>query len=165
MTGRLALASQDGTRSVTVDEKLKGLDYALYEGRFAALPNLSNLTTVKTGVVESVSSKGIVDKDAENFAIVFRGYVQFPDAGLYRIYLGSDDCSKLYIDHRLVIDNDLPHPYQELSRLVRVPKGLVRLRVEYAETSGDKELKLFAKRDIESKTLVPLEFFRDHVRH
>ena len=164
MTGRLALAPRDGTTSVTAEGRLKGLDYALYDGRFAALPDFSKLTSVENGVAESVASDGIVDKDAENFAIVFRGYVKFPDAGLYRLYLGSDDCSKLYVDDRLVIDNDLPHPYQELSRLVRVPQGLIPIRVEYSETSGDKDLKLFAKRDIESKNSIPLKFFRDDER-
>ena len=164
MTGKVALVPKEERSIIAPDETLKGLEYSLFDGRYAALPDFSKLTTVETGVVESVMYDGIVDKDARDFAIVFRGYVKFPDPGLYRVYLGSDDCSKLYIDDQLVIDNDLPHPYQELSRWVRVPEGLTRIRVEYAETSGDKELKLFAKRDIESKTSVQLEFFRDKMQ-
>ncbi len=161
MKGEIELAQKKSETTIAEGDKETGLDYALYRGRFASLPDFTKLIAVETGTTKGVSYEGIIDQEATNFAIVFTGYMKFPDAGVYRMYLGSDDCSKLYIDDQLVIDNGLAHPYQELSRSVRVPRGLVPFRIEYSETSGGKGLKLYAKRDIESEETVSLEYFRD----
>jgi hypothetical protein len=82
-----------------------------------------------------------VEGNKENYAVVFHGYVDFPSAGLYRLSLSSDDGSKLFINNRLVVDNDFAHPESQLSRLVRAGGGLNPVRIEYFESRGERILK------------------------
>jgi hypothetical protein len=56
--------------------------------------------------------------------------------------LRSDDGSRLWVDGRLVVDNDGAHPPQEVGHLLRLTEGLHRLRVEYFEATGDSVLGL-----------------------
>jgi S1-C subfamily serine protease len=143
------------------NEKLTGLSYQFYKGRFAKMPEFKDLQVTKTGTVNAPTSDQIIEPSEIDFAIVFEGFVEFPDSGLYRMELGSDDASRLFLNHRLVIDNDLPHPYQKLSKWVRVAKGLTPFRLEYAETSGEKSLTLEARKDFESEATIPLKFYRE----
>jgi hypothetical protein len=143
------------------ENKEAGLSFALYRGRYSVIPDFGKLESVKRGVIHALQADEIIKPTENDFAIVFTGYVAFPKAGLYRLQLGSDDGSKLYLDGRLIIDNDLPHPYQQLSRWVRVPEGLIPFRVEYAETGGAKAFKFEVKRDYDSPNTVELQFFHD----
>lgn len=147
--------------AVAEDGRQPGIRYQLYKGRFPQIPDWSQLKSTQQGDCTRIGYEGIVAADATEFGIVFSGYVRFPEAGLYRLHLTSDDASRLFIDDQLVIDNDLPHPEQKLSRWVRVPAGLVPFRVEYAETSGEKSLSLLVTRDYDTTSPVALEFFRD----
>jgi VWFA-related protein len=73
---------------------------------------------------------GITDR-VEWFAIDFTGrfYVERP--GSYRFNLASDDGSKLYIDHKLVIDNDGVHPTLLMQNVVKLSGGVHAIRLSY----------------------------------
>lgn len=45
----------------------------------------------------------------DHFAYDFRTLVKIPERGVYRFYTFSDDGSKLYIDGKLIVDNDGGH--------------------------------------------------------
>ncbi|MEM9368062.1 MAG: trypsin-like peptidase domain-containing protein [Planctomycetota bacterium] len=141
-----------------------GLDYSLYRGRFPMMPDFATLEPESTGVADTVTYEGIVDEEATEYAIVFQGYLEFPTSGLYRVELGSDDGSKFYLEGDVIIDNDLPHPYQKLSRWVRVPAGPIAFRLEYAETAGQKALDLVVRRDHDSEDEVPMRFLRERIQ-
>jgi hypothetical protein len=157
----LALDENASFQAASGENKEPGLSFALYRGRYANLPDFGKLESIKQGVIRSIQADEIVSPTENAFAIVFSGYVEFPQAGQYRLQLGSDDGSKLYLDGRLIIDNDMPHPYQQLSRWVRVPKGLVPIRVEYAETGGARALKLEIKQGYDPANAMELPFFRE----
>jgi hypothetical protein len=72
----------------------------------------------------------------------------------YRLSLGSDDGSKLYVDNRNVINNDGLHKFQWKHSGVRLVKGQQRLRIEYFNNGG-KAACLFHYRgaDTENKDL------------
>jgi hypothetical protein len=72
-----------------------------------------------------------VTKRNEWFAIDYSGRFWIADPGLYTFALLSDDGSKLYIDDRLVIDNDGVHAPLEKTGVVELAGGLHRLRVSY----------------------------------
>src|SRR5262249_39833742 len=96
----LELSENASLQATSTDNKEPGISFALYRGRYAILPDFGKLESVKQGVVLSVQADEIVSPTESEFAIVFSGYVEFSQAGLYRLQLGSDDGSKLYLDGR-----------------------------------------------------------------
>jgi hypothetical protein len=154
-----SLSSSESQSSVSRDGKVEGIKYERYQGRFAALPRFQELPATKTGMTSAVGFAGVIKPDDSQFGLVFSGWMDFPEAGRVRMILGSDDGSKLYVDGELIIDNDLPHPYQKLSRWVRVPKGLVPFRVEYADAGGDKQLSFTISKDIEGSIPVSVTYY------
>jgi hypothetical protein len=73
----------------------------------------------------------------------WEGYVNAPQAGLYRFFLSSDDGSLLYLDGNLVIDNGGIHENRERVAAVRLEKGLHLIRVTYFDESGGAAFRLF----------------------
>jgi len=73
---------------------------------------------------------GITDR-FEWFAIRYTGSFHVMEDGKYRFQLRSDDGSRLYIDNRLVVDNDGAHPARTKSGRIRLSEGNHNIRVEY----------------------------------
>lgn len=73
---------------------------------------------------------GITDR-FEWFAIRYTGSFHVMEGGKYRFKLRSDDGSRLYIDNRLVVDNDGAHPARTKNGRVHLSEGNHTIRVEY----------------------------------
>ncbi len=67
----------------------------------------------------------------EWFAIRYTGSFHVMEGGKYRFRLRSDDGSRLYIDNRLVVDNDGAHPARTKDGRVRLAEGNHHIRIEY----------------------------------
>ena len=67
----------------------------------------------------------------EWFAIDYTGRFWIEHPGLYAFNLLSDDGAKLWINDRLLIDNDGTHPPLALTASARLSRGAYRLRVAY----------------------------------
>jgi hypothetical protein len=67
----------------------------------------------------------------EWFAIDYHGRFYVANPGKYSFSLISDDGSKLYIDGKLVIDDDGDHPPRMQDGSVRLEGGIHRIRVSY----------------------------------
>jgi hypothetical protein len=72
-----------------------------------------------------------ITKRFEWFAIDYEGRFWIEHAGLYRFALTSDDGSLLYLDDRLVIDNDRIHPAQTKEMQGELGHGAHGIRVSY----------------------------------
>jgi hypothetical protein len=72
-----------------------------------------------------------VTKRFEWFAIDYEGKFWIERAGDYRFALTSDDGSLLYLDDRLVIDNDRIHPPQTKETREPMGHGVHSIRVSY----------------------------------
>jgi S1-C subfamily serine protease len=142
--------------------KTPGVHFDFYEGLFPTIPDFSTQVVAKSGVVTHPDRKlALGNSQVKKFGMVFSGYIEFPEAGLYRIGVGSDDGSKFYLQERLVIDNDLAHPMQTLSRWVRVPQGLVPFRLEHTEVGGEGGLELIVSKDVGGEQKVAVRYFSD----
>ena len=71
-----------------------------------------------------------------NIGLVFDGYVQIPDDGIYSFYTYSDDGSTLWIDGRKVVDNDGLHPRTERSGQVALRRGPHKFSLHYFDSNG-----------------------------
>lgn len=148
-------------------DRKPGLNFAvyrnyLYRGGSSLKDELQGRSPEATGDMPGVSVDNLKTLEKENFAVILEGYVEFPTSGIYRLWLGADDGARLFVDGRLVIDNGLAHPYQELSRAVRVPQGLVPVRIEYFESRGESRLTLsMSAGDSEANRTADLKLWRD----
>jgi hypothetical protein len=73
---------------------------------------------------------GVTDR-FEWFAIDYNGSFWIEESAKYRFLLASDDGSKLYIDNKLVIDNDGIHATVSEVGKVNLKHGSHRIRIEY----------------------------------
>jgi hypothetical protein len=73
---------------------------------------------------------GITDR-YEWFALRYDGDFRVDKAGSYGFRVESDDGSKLYIDGKLVIDNDGVHPPTSAEGTVQLAAGTHKLELEY----------------------------------
>ncbi len=136
-----------------------GLKYSVYHGAFKVMPDFGELKIQHAGVTKDLATESLSPDRDENFALVFEGFLKLPKTGLYRLSLGSDDGSKLFMDGDLVIDNDDNHPLQHLSRFFRLKAGLHRLRIEYFDHTGDAELELNVESPKIDEQLVPSDWY------
>ena len=67
----------------------------------------------------------------ENFAIRFRAELQIDTPGLYTFWLNSDDGSQLYINGKLVVDNDGIHPARNRQSTIKLGIGIHPVEIHY----------------------------------
>lgn len=67
----------------------------------------------------------------EWFAIEYSGKFWIENAGLYRFSLLADDGAKLYLNNKLVIDNDGMHRATAVSGGATLTRGVHEIKIEY----------------------------------
>jgi mono/diheme cytochrome c family protein len=119
-----------------------GLEYEYYKGDFGgALPAFDALQPVRTGVVPDFSV--LPHHREDRFAFRFRGFVECGTTGQYLFRTRSDDGSRLWIDGRMVVDNDGEHAPQDVSGAVWLEAGRHAITVAMYENAGGEELGVF----------------------
>lgn len=125
--------------TVVIPSGLRGMVYHVHHGS-TKLPDFERMKpagppiyTSSLNVPPQDFKQGFpgVTKRTEWFAIDYTGRFWISQPGAYLFSLLSDDGSKLYIDDRVVIDNDGLHPPQEQSGTCDLDGGLHRIRVSY----------------------------------
>lgn len=90
-------------------------------------PFKQNFTT--TDVVIPAGAKG-------NIGLLFNGYIQVPEDGVYTFALLSDDGSILTIDGQEVVNNDFGHSPREITGQKALKKGLHVFHARYFDHNG-----------------------------
>jgi mono/diheme cytochrome c family protein len=116
------------------------LSYEYYEGTWKSLPDFATLTPKARGQAAGFDV-GLAQR-AGDFALRFEGFFQNKAGGEYTFHLTSDDGSKLYLDDRLVVDNDGIHGVDTQSGRIELTKGMHRLVVAYFNSWGESELEV-----------------------
>ncbi|MFH1194820.1 MAG: PA14 domain-containing protein [bacterium] len=105
----------------------------------AKLPDFSKLNPVgtiytrKLDVPSQAFDKGFpgVTDRFEWFALRYTGVFNANVSGEYKFRLNSDDGSKLYVDGKLVIDNDGQHGPRSMAGSINLTKGSHNIIIEY----------------------------------
>ncbi len=157
---------RDGVASATAVQTYRpvprgtGLKYRYYEGAWTKMPDFERMTPKFESVMSdlNVESRQLRPDD---WGMVLTGKMRIPKTGRYTFYLNSDDGSLLFIDGRLIIDNDGDHSELELSESVALTAGVHDLKLEYFDSLGEAILEL----DVEGPGLSrqPLPF--DWISH
>jgi alpha-L-fucosidase len=78
----------------------------------------------------------------EEYGLVFTGFVEVPETGLYRFFVDSDDGSMMNLHGAVVVDNDGPHSATEKSGAVALEKGLHPVEILMFEDAGQDLLRV-----------------------
>jgi hypothetical protein len=89
------------------------------------------------------------------FTVEWQGYVVIPDTRRYRFAVPADDTASLYLDGRLVVSHAMPTG----SRAIELPRGLHRLRLNYADYGGRQEVAVTWAAETGAFTRVPRILF------
>jgi len=116
------------------------LTFKYYEGTWRNLPDFSKLKPKASGGVAGFDVR--IARRNSNYALRFEGYLHVKRDGQYTFYVNSDDASKLYLDGRLVVNNDGEHAPQERSGRTRLTRGPHKIVVDFAQIGGGAELKV-----------------------
>jgi hypothetical protein len=118
-----------------------GFHYAYYEGRWDKLPDFKAIQPILTGKADSSFDLNKLPRK-DNFGLVMEGQIEIKEEGYYIFGLISDDGSRLYLDGKLLIDDDGLHGAEVKSYIVPLQKGFFPLRLEYFQKDGDRQLSL-----------------------
>ncbi len=124
-----------------VDPDKNGIRWKLCRGAFRRLPDFKKM---KPDAVGKVYQFGLdkIKVPEQNFALQFDAFIQIDKQGRYTFYISSNDGSKLYIDGRLLIDNDGEHGPKQLGGSVHLSPGKHAIRAEYFQSGGSKTLQV-----------------------
>lgn len=119
-----------------------GLAYSFYSD-----PAIRSITSVKHLTPERFKKSGFTDvpslqkHDEEDwYGYVFEGWIKAPVSGMFTFKLDTDDGSQLYLDDRLVIDNDYNKGNMVSTGTVYLEEGLHKFRMSYFEGHYDEKL-------------------------
>lgn len=134
-----------------------GLRYRYYEGTWTQMPEFSQLEPKFSGVASDLNVESRQFRP-DNWGMVLEGDFEVDETGEYTFYLNSDDGSMLYLDDKLVINNDGDHSVLELNAMTTLSAGTHRLRLEFFDSLGEAILEL----DVEGPGLSrqPIPFAR-----
>ncbi len=133
----LYLGEEQEPRSIS---NAGGLSYTYYEGEWEFLPDFDKLKPLTEGFAADFSMKE--RKSDDNYAFRYRGYLSVEQQGTYTFYTTSDDGSRLYIDQKLVVDNDGRHGSRERQGTLSLQPGMHIIEVVFFEHSGNQILEV-----------------------
>ncbi len=117
-----------------------GLKCSEYKGDWDLMPDFSTMKPRSSFTEQGLSVPKAKEIAEEYVGRVYTGYIDAPSDEMYDIALTSDDGSKLYIDDKLVIDNDGLHGAVMKHGAAPLAKGWHKVRIEWFNKTGDAAL-------------------------
>ena len=140
--------------SVSTDDLMPGINYSYFEGEWDALPDFDNMKPISSGIIKNIDVLH-QNKQEDNYGFEFTGFIKIEAEGIYKFFTSSDDGSRLYIDDKMVVDNDGPHGLTEKDGVAALSKGLHKIKVTYFEATGSNDLFVSYKGPNIKKQIIP----------
>lgn len=150
-----------------VSNGLVGKIYLLTENT-PALPDFDTMKSVNTLYTQTINIPtrdwqsgfpGLANR-FEWFAVVYKGNFSVKKTGHYTFRLVSDDGSKLFIDKKLVIDNDGQHPTTSRTGEIDLDNARHSITIQYFQGPRYQiALQLFATIDKGEEQIFPGNYF------
>ena len=138
-----------------IDPEKNGVTWLFYTGEYKLkLPDFDHLKPSKKGETYNINLKKI-DLPGGSFAMQFFTNISIEKAGKYTFYINSNDGSRLFIDDKLLVDNDGDHGAKELSNTVELTPGMHSIRADYFQAGGAKVLSVSYESAEISKQYLP----------
>ena len=117
--------------------QVKGLEQGLlvrwFNGSFSECAEIPQEGWVEELVAATV---GYPVEPKNDIGLVFDGYVEIPEDGIWSFYAYTDDGSRMMIDGQVVVDNDGLHSRNEKTGQAALRKGMHPIRIEYFDQGG-----------------------------
>lgn len=153
-TAKVFIEKAEFEKSVKPGIVEPGIFFNYYIGNYQRVADFTDAQPHKSEIVKNFS---ITPRDREqNFAFDFNGFIEVPTDGLYTFYLSSNDGSLLYLNDKLLIDNDGLHNADlDKSKKIALKKGMHCISVKYFQGGGSYQLQVgWSSPEIE-KTKIP----------
>jgi cytochrome c2 len=126
-------------------EELPGWRSEYFEGEFqTAARDMQGIAPIEALVIDDVSKLPEQHRE-DHFGFRISGLITAPKSGRYEFATRSDDGSMLYVDDKLVIDNDGDHAPAEKRGEVTLERGPHAVTVTMYENAGGEELSVHWK--------------------
>lgn len=129
--------------SVKAKNLVEGVDWKIYEGDFAWIPNIDRLEASSQGHTTGINSN--IGRQEGNAILFFSGYIRVPQNGKYTFYMAADTKAYFQLHDIEVIDEDYGYS-GDLTRsdTLYLKAGLHPFRLYYQRkaSNGDPFLKL-----------------------
>lgn len=103
------------------------------------LEPVSKLNWKKIMVRVRKTSEPFTDIDmTKEFGVIFENQMMIPEDGYYEFILASDDGSKLWIDDKLIVDNDGIHQMRVVRDSINLKRGLYPIKLWYYQAFPSK---------------------------
>ncbi len=112
------------------------VDYFYPSAKDVSVETLSQMTPKASGVVPAIAMDVPQRKEKDRFALRFTGSIHIPKAGRYTFSIASDDGSRIYVDDKLLVNNDGLHGMSEKSGAVELTAGQHSIIVTYFDNGG-----------------------------
>jgi S1-C subfamily serine protease len=149
---------------IDIKKPKPGLLFEVCHGTFEKAPSMEKQKIVKTGVAWALDVLTMGAPKTDDFAIKLEGALKIPNNGVYRLILNSDDGSILRTGKEILVDNDGPHPAQDVGTLLRLKKGFLPIRIDYFQATGDAELSLFIENSSGQRSDAAHLFFHEDTK-
>jgi hypothetical protein len=140
-----------------------GLKTTLFRAEnLTKVPDFEQLTPVNswTSAEFYIAEKDVmpaISGKTSCFAMKFEGFIQIEQAGKYTFSTASDDGSKLYVNGKLVVNNDGNHGVLSKNGTAILAPGKYPIQVEYYNNDGGYWLDVFYKGPGVPKQLIPAD--------
>jgi alpha-L-fucosidase len=124
-----------------VDNKncLPGLRYSYFEGKWKTLPDFSTIKPISTGTARQIDLS--MKKRDSDYGLIFNGYIQVPQTGVYQLALTSDDGSKMTIAGKTLLNDGL-HAMETKTVDIALSSGFHPVEIQFFQSGGGDGLKL-----------------------
>jgi hypothetical protein len=137
----------------TIEDEIQGLCYLYFEGNWRNIPNFNHLAPVNIGKTDIPTIK--VANRSDYIAMQFYGYIKIEESGIYHFYTSSDDGSNLYINNKMVVNNDGVHGIKEKSGKIALEKGFHFITIDFFEGGGGEFLSVLYSGPGIKKQIIP----------
>jgi len=129
--------------AMNVSSRSQEVNYSVYEGDWSKIPEFDSLKPTSSGIIKDfdIGSK----QGSDHYGFVFDGLIKIPTDGVYNFYIASDDGSQLFIDNKILVDNDGVHGIMEKGNEVPLAKGFHAIKVLFFERDGGDALQVLWK--------------------
>ena len=120
----------------------EGLVLRLYEGSWDKIPDFTLIEPDDESIVPTIGLGSLSSPSLDFFGLTFEGFIKIESDAQYTFQLTSDDGSRLFIDNKIIIENDGVHGTLTKVRTISLEKGIYPIKIEYFEKSGGQFLSL-----------------------
>jgi hexosaminidase len=131
-----------------------GLKYYFVPGDFELTEQVDTAKATEKGITSEFNLTKFRSK-ARTYGLIFDGYINISEDGVYTFTTSSDDGSQIWIDDQLVVDNDKKHAAFELTSAVNLLKGLHKIRIRYFQGGGGSDLRVYMSQPGKARIELP----------